>query len=107
MERFFNKIGKIGGALCIGGVFCSFFVFSVDGGERVVKFDKIRGVQPTVYGEGMHFIIPFIQVILKFLILVASQEVRSESKTPNDPLNNRNQRPLDCRPLFENLIQAS
>lgn len=39
-------------------VFC--FVV-VDGGTRAVIFDKFRGVQDTVVGEGTHLRIPFIQ----------------------------------------------
>jgi hypothetical protein len=34
----------------------------VDAGTRAVVFDKIRGVQDKVVGEGTHFRIPFIQV---------------------------------------------
>ena len=33
----------------------------VDGGERVVIFDRFRGVLPAVVGEGTHFLIPWIQ----------------------------------------------
>jgi prohibitin 2 len=38
------------------------FFFVVDGGERAVIFNKIRGVQSKIYGEGMHFMIPFLMV---------------------------------------------
>ena len=34
----------------------------VDGGERVVLFDRFRGVLPKTVKEGTHFKIPFIQV---------------------------------------------
>lgn len=33
----------------------------VDGGERVVIFDRFRGVLDTVSNEGTHFLIPWIQ----------------------------------------------
>jgi regulator of protease activity HflC (stomatin/prohibitin superfamily) len=46
----------------VGGVVLSRFFFIVDGGERAVIFDKIRGVQGKIYGEGMHFLIPVLQV---------------------------------------------
>ena len=62
MERFFNRLGQVGATMLLGGVVLSRFVFVVDGGERGVIFDKIRGVQQKVYGEGMHFIIPVLQV---------------------------------------------
>lgn len=59
MEAFFSRLQKAGVTLLLGGVVLTRFVFVVDGGERAVKFDRIRGVQTKVYGEGMHFIIPF------------------------------------------------
>ena len=38
-------MGVAGAGLLFGGVLLSRFVFIVDGGERGVVFDKIRGVQ--------------------------------------------------------------
>lgn len=60
MERLFNRLGQAGTAMLLGGVVLSRFFFVVDGGERAVIFDKIRGVQTKVYGEGMHFLIPVL-----------------------------------------------
>ena len=34
---------------------------TVDAGHRAVIFDRFRGVQETVAGEGTHFIIPWVQ----------------------------------------------
>lgn len=74
MEKFFNRVGKIGGIFFGTGLLFSRFIFVVDGGERGVVFDRFRGVVEKVYGEGMHFIIPFVQVrrhsfiFLSFLI---------------------------------------
>lgn len=36
-------------------------LYDVDGGTRAVIFDKIRGVQDKVVGEGTHFAIPVLQ----------------------------------------------
>ncbi len=60
METFFNRVGTVGLGLLLGGVVLTRFVFVVDGGERAVIFDKVRGVQNKVYGEGMHFMIPIL-----------------------------------------------
>lgn len=38
-----------------------FFFFAVDGGHQAVIFDRFRGVQENVIGEGTHFLIPWIQ----------------------------------------------
>lgn len=43
-------------------------VYVVDAGTRAVIFDKLRGIQDHVVGEGTHFRIPFIQVSLLQLI---------------------------------------
>lgn len=64
MEKLFSRIGKVGGGLFVTGIIFTRFVFVVDGGERAVVFDRFRGVMDKVYGEGMHFIIPFVQVSL-------------------------------------------
>jgi len=37
------------------------FSFAVDAGHRAVIFDRFRGVQDTVVGEGTHFLIPWVQ----------------------------------------------
>ena len=62
MEAFFNRLGYLGMGLLGAGVLFTRFVFVVDGGERAVIFNRVRGVQDTVYGEGMHFRIPVLQV---------------------------------------------
>lgn len=36
-------------------------LYNVDGGERVVIFDRFRGILPQVKGEGTHFRIPYVQ----------------------------------------------
>jgi regulator of protease activity HflC (stomatin/prohibitin superfamily) len=62
MEKFFTRVGKVGAGMLATGVIFTRFVFVVDGGERGVVFDRFRGVVDKVYGEGMHFIVPLIQV---------------------------------------------
>lgn len=66
MEAMFSRLGKVGGLFILGGFGITRFFFIVDGGERGVVFDKFTGVREKVYGEGMHFYIPIIQVIHLF-----------------------------------------
>ena len=75
MEALLSKVQKAGVAFLVGGVILSRFVFVVDGGERAVKFDRVRGLQNKIYGEGMHFVIPFFQV--RFLQLSYQYSFRS------------------------------
>ena len=73
MERFFDRLGFLGLTLIATGTIATRFVFVVDGGERVVIFNKFRGLQQKVYGEGMHFKIPFVMEPRRF-------EVRSRPR---------------------------
>ena len=73
MEAFFNKLQKVGVAMIFGGVVLSRFVFVVDGGERALKYDKVRGGQEKIYGEGMHFYIPIVQVSIGESSLIRNQ----------------------------------
>jgi prohibitin 1 len=45
----------------IGIAITSNSLYSVDGGQRAVIFDRLAGVKKTVVGEGMHFVIPWLQ----------------------------------------------
>ena len=40
---------------------CHYYSFLVDAGHRAVIFDRFRGVQDIVVGEGTHFLIPWVQ----------------------------------------------
>jgi len=44
MEKFFNRLGTLGGGLVVLGIFGTRFVFVVDGGYRAVIFNKFKGV---------------------------------------------------------------
>lgn len=41
---------------------CCFSMTTVPAGHRAIIFDRFEGVKPNVYGEGIHFVIPLIQV---------------------------------------------
>lgn len=60
-QRLFSSLGKVGvGIAVVGGVVQS-ALYNVDGGHRAVIFDRFRGVQEGVVGEGTHFLIPWVQ----------------------------------------------
>lgn len=61
MSKFLNKLTWLGlGIAAIGGTANS-ALYNVDAGHRAVIFDRFRGVQQFVVGEGTHFLIPLIQ----------------------------------------------
>ena len=60
MEKFFDRLGMLGLTFLATGIVGTRFIFVVDGGQRVVVFNKLKGLQNHIYGEGMHFMIPII-----------------------------------------------
>eukprot|EP01091_Cochliopodium_minus_P007055 TRINITY_DN16995_c0_g1_i1.p1 TRINITY_DN16995_c0_g1~~TRINITY_DN16995_c0_g1_i1.p1 ORF type:complete len:272 (+),score=78.36 TRINITY_DN16995_c0_g1_i1:39-854(+) len=61
MYSFFKNINRISlfGGLAIFGLSNS--IYTVDGGQAAIIFNRFKGVQDNVVGEGTHFLIPFIQ----------------------------------------------
>lgn len=60
-QRIFSSLTQLGvGVAVIGGVVQS-ALYNVDGGQRAVIFDRFRGIQEEVVGEGTHFLIPWVQ----------------------------------------------
>lgn len=59
------RLLRLGGSLALfgGGTYfvTSECLYNVDGGERVVIFDRFRGIVPDIKGEGTHFKLPYIQ----------------------------------------------
>lgn len=77
----FDFMGKVGMTFLATGFIGTRFIFVVDGGERVVKFDRFRGLQSHVYGEGMHFILPMIQVPRRFTVRTRPYSVQTITGT--------------------------
>lgn len=57
LEKFARWAIPVG----IGTVVVSNSFYNVDGGQRAVIFDRLSGVKQSVVGEGMHFVIPWLQ----------------------------------------------
>ena len=81
MEKFFDRMGSLGLTLLATGVIGTRFIFVVDGGERVVIFNKFRGLQDKVYGEGMHFKLPIIMEPRRFEIRSRPRLITSATGT--------------------------
>lgn len=47
--------------LAIGAKLLSSSLYTVDGGQRAVLFDRFRGVIDQTVGEGTHFLVPWVQ----------------------------------------------
>lgn len=81
MERFFDRLGFLGLSLIGVGTIATRFVFVVDGGERVVIFNKFKGLQDKVYGEGMHFKVPVMMEPRRFEVRSRPRLISSETGT--------------------------
>lgn len=56
-----DRLGKLVLPLGVATFFAGNSLYAVDGGERAIIFDRLQGVQKKVVGEGLHFLIPWLQ----------------------------------------------
>ena len=77
-----NRLGNLSAVLAVGTFTVSQCLYNVDGGERVVMFDSLRGgVMDKVSGEGTHFMIPVIQRPIVMDIRTKPREIPSMTGT--------------------------
>lgn len=59
-----NKLGNLSfiGGILFAGLQAS--LYSVDPGERALIMDNFTGLKQTVYGQGYHLLVPFLQVYM-------------------------------------------
>lgn len=76
-----NNLAK--GAVGIGAGISLFqsSIYNVDGGFRAVMFDRLRGVQSGVKGEGTHFRIPWLQTPHIFDVRIRPRNISSATGT--------------------------
>ena len=56
-------------------------MYNVDGGHRVVMFDRLFGVSRKVRGEGTHFRIPWVQEPHDFDVRIKPRNISSNTGT--------------------------
>jgi prohibitin 1 len=61
LNSFLTAVSRYSLLFGVGGSLLATSLYTVDGGERAVIFDRLSGVKKEVKGEGTHFLIPFIQ----------------------------------------------
>jgi len=80
-------------------------LYNVDGGERAVLFDTLRGgIRPDVKDEGTHFVVPVIQRPIILDIRTRPREIPSVTGTKDLQMVNIKLRVL-WRPVVEKLPQ--
>lgn len=105
MDKLLNRLSSTAGALAVGTFTVNSCLYNVDGGERAVMFDTLRGgILPDVIGEGTHFMIPVIQRPVTMDIRTRPREIPSVTGTKDLQMVNIKLRVL-WRPVIEKLPQ--
>lgn len=105
MDKLLNRLSSTAGALAVGAFTVNSCLYNVDGGERAVMFDTLRGgILPDVIGEGTHFMIPVIQRPITMDIRTRPREIPSVTGTKDLQMVNIKLRVL-WRPVIEKLPQ--
>lgn len=95
MAAFLNKLTYLGFGMAAVGAVGSMTLYNVEGGHRAVIFDRLKGINMSVIGEGTHFRIPVIQDPIIFD--VRSQPYEKTVRTPSKDLQTVD---LSLRVLF-------
>lgn len=102
-EQALNRLARASGALAAGAFTVSQCLYNVDGGERAVLFDSLRGgIRPEVRSEGTHLIIPLVQRPIIIDIRTKPREIPSVTGTKDLQMVNIKLRVL-WRPIEEEL----
>lgn len=72
--RFADVLSKIAIPAGVTFTLIQSSMYDVEGGKRAVIFDRVKGVQASVIGEGTHFVIPWLQKPIIY-------DVRTKPKT--------------------------
>eukprot|EP00567_Pseudictyota_dubia_P004623 CAMPEP_0197441152 /NCGR_PEP_ID=MMETSP1175-20131217/7492_1 /TAXON_ID=1003142 /ORGANISM="Triceratium dubium, Strain CCMP147" /LENGTH=276 /DNA_ID=CAMNT_0042971391 /DNA_START=184 /DNA_END=1014 /DNA_ORIENTATION=- len=91
------------GAMAVGAFTVNSCLYNVDGGQRAVMFDTLRGgILPDVRGEGTHFMVPVIQRPIVLDVRTRPREIPSVTGTKDLQMVNIKLRVL-WRPIIEKL----
>jgi len=95
--KLLKQLSGGGGLLLLGGGL--FYgvkesIFTVEGGHRAVMFSRIGGVKSEVYGEGLHFRIPWFQYPIIYNIRSRPSKVGSPTGSKDLQMVNINLRVL-------------
>lgn len=102
-EAALNRLGRASGVLAVGAFTVSQCLYNVDGGERAVLFDTLRGgILPDVRGEGTHLMIPVVQRPIVIDVRTKAREIPSVTGTKDLQMVNIKLRVL-WRPIVEEL----
>ncbi|KAL6994434.1 Prohibitin-3, mitochondrial [Sarracenia purpurea var. burkii] len=99
---FLTNLARAAFGVGIGATVLNSSLYTVDGGQRAVLFDRFRGVLDETVGEGTHFLIPWLQKPFIFDIRTRPHTFSSISGTKDLQMVNLTLRLLS-RPEFSQL----
>jgi prohibitin 1 len=103
MDKALGRLSQMSGVLAVGAFTVNSCLYNVDGGERAVLFDTLRGgILPDVRGEGTHFVIPVVQRPVILDVRTKPREIPSVTGTKDLQMVNIKLRVL-WRPIIEEL----
>ncbi|KAJ9122893.1 Prohibitin-2, subunit of the prohibitin complex (Phb1p-Phb2p) [Naganishia onofrii] len=80
--------------LAIGGIAINQSLFNVDGGHRAIKYTRLNGISPTIYPEGTHFVIPWLESPIVYDVRAKPRNIASLTGTKDLQMVN-----ITCRVL--------
>ena len=105
MDKLLGRVSAMSGALGAAVLTANTCLYNVDGGERAVMYDILRGgIRDDVRGEGTHFMIPFVQRPIVLDVRTRAREIPSVTGTKDLQMVNIKLRVL-WRPVYEALPQ--
>jgi len=104
-DKILSRLSTAAGALAVGTFAVNSCIYTVDGGERAVMFDSLRGgILPDVRAEGTHLMIPVVQRPIIIDVRTKPREIPSVTGTKDLQMVNIKLRVL-WRPVIEKLPQ--
>lgn len=91
MAGLFGLIALGGGILAINSL-----LFNVEGGHRAIIYSRLGGIQPTIYNEGTHIAIPFLQQPIDYDVRAKVRNILSLTGTKDLQMVN-----ITCRVLLK------
>lgn len=79
MSALPSLLNRLAVPLGVGFVALQSAIYDVDGGKRVVIFDRFSGVRDTVVGEGTHLLMPGIQRAIPMDIRVRPRTITTQT----------------------------
>jgi prohibitin 1 len=102
-DKILTRLGRLSGVGAVGAFTVGQCLYNVDGGERAVMFDSLRGgILPKVSGEGTHFLIPVVQRPIIMDVRTKAREIPSVTGTKDLQMVNIKLRVL-WRPIIDEL----